>query len=72
MQLYTYIYAYNIPRGITVETYETGMGLSDQKLCPDPRRSHTQCICCMLPSWTSYNHYWFWRWYSTHMALHNL
>lgn len=32
------------------KTHETGVGLSGQKLCSDSRRSHTQCVCCLLSS----------------------
>lgn len=51
---------------------EPGLGLPNEELCSDTWRTYTQHFCCLFPSWASYNHYWIWRWHSSHMAFDNL
>ena len=50
----------------------TWMGLWNQKLCPDARRAHAQCICSMFPAWASNNTHRFWGWHCSHLAPYDV
>ena len=56
---------------LSINPMNTGVGLSDQKLCPDFGRPQTQCLCNMFSSRTSNNNYWFWRWDYSYMAFYH-
>lgn len=49
-----------------------GMGLSNQKLCANTRRTYEQCHSSLCSSRASHNNYSFWRWDYSHMACRHI